>query len=541
VKEIAQIGAAIGREFSYTLLRTVVALDEAALKAALIQLEEAELLFRRGDPPEASYVFKHALVRDAAYESLLKSRRQVLHGRIAEALRDRFPAQAEAEPEVVAHHFTQAGLKEPAIEWWGKAGDRALRRSAFKEAIAHLGKAIEMAEGMADEPARRLTRLRLQIAYGNALIAARGYGALETTAAFARARELAAGIEDAIERFSTYYGLWVGSFVRGELTPMREIAEGFLRDAERQPGSPEAGIAHRAFGCTCWFQGDYVGAREHLEKALAAYEPVRDRGLAFRFGQGVGVSAMIFLDLVLWPLGEVDRARRLAEEALLQARETGHVPTIIYGLFFMSVFEALRRDAKGATPYAETVVSLSREHGLPLWLAAGTLVLGWARWHAGDREAGMAGMREGLALCHEKELRLTLPLLEAMLAEAGAEEGRVEAALTTLDDTLAEAERTGQRWLDAELHRLRGELLLRREPPDAAGAEAAFLRAIEVASGQKTRSFELRAGLSLARLYHATGRNEAARALLAPALVGFAEGPELPEVAEATRLLASLA
>jgi len=238
VKEIAQIGAAIGREFSYPLLRAVAGRDEPALRTALAQLEEAELLFRTGMPPDARYTFKHALVQDTAYETLLRSRRQILHRQIADALRGEFPAVAAAEPELVAHHLTQAGLDEPAIEWWGKAGDQALRRSAFKEAAAHLGKAIELADKLA-APVPSIDRLHLQTSLGNALIWAKGHHAAETTAAFARARELASRVEDASERFSAYYGLWIGHFVRGEAAPMREMAQLFLREATARPDCPE--------------------------------------------------------------------------------------------------------------------------------------------------------------------------------------------------------------------------------------------------------------------------------------------------------------
>jgi len=254
---VAQTGAAIGREFYHSLLAAVASKPEVELNAALDRLIAAGLLFRQGVPPHASYLFKHALVQDTAYESLLKSRRQILHTRIAETLREKF-ANTAAEPELVAHHFTQAGLTESGIEWWGKAGDQALRRSAFKEAIAHLGKAIEMTEKLgAATPAAPQSgeRLRLQIAYGNALISARGYQAQETTAAFARARELAER-ECLIDaggghgRNAPGYGAWASSYVRGELTPMRELAEEFLRDAECRPGLPEASVAHRVFGGT---------------------------------------------------------------------------------------------------------------------------------------------------------------------------------------------------------------------------------------------------------------------------------------------------
>src|SRR5262249_7951153 len=242
VKDIAQIGAAIGREFSYPLVRAVAGLDEPALRAALLQLEEAELLFRSGAPPDAHYSFKHGLAQATAYQTRLKSRRQTLPRQIADALCGEFAAVAAAEPELVAHHLTQAGLDEPAIEWWGKAGDQALHRSAFKEAAAHLGKAIELADKLtptAPGVAPGRTRLHLQPSLGNALIWSKGHHAPETSAAFARARELASRVEDASERFSAYYGLYVGPAIRGEHARMREMAELFLREAAAQPNCPE--------------------------------------------------------------------------------------------------------------------------------------------------------------------------------------------------------------------------------------------------------------------------------------------------------------
>ena len=250
-REVAQIGSVIGRGFSYPLLRAIARMEEAALQAALERLAEADILLVQGLPPESDYRFKHALIQDAAYENLLKSRRAALHRIVAETLRDNFTAVAATEPEVLAHHFTQAGLDDAAIEWWGKAGDQALRRSAFKEATAHLGKAIEMADKMAQTAHATATqggdRLRLQISYGNALISARGYGAQETTAAFARARELVAQAEDAADRFSAYYGLWVGPFTRGELAPMREVVAGPVARLRGQTNI--AGSRHRPPPC----------------------------------------------------------------------------------------------------------------------------------------------------------------------------------------------------------------------------------------------------------------------------------------------------
>jgi class 3 adenylate cyclase/tetratricopeptide (TPR) repeat protein len=384
VKEIGQIGATIGREFSFSLLRAVVGGDETALQGALAQLEHAEIVFRRGEPPEAIYSFKHALLRDAAYESVLRSRRQALHGRIAETLRNKFAATAETEPELIAHHFTQAGLAEAAVEWWGKAGERAMERSAFAEAIAHLEKGIELAKTLADEPAQRLLRLRLQITYGYALLHAQGQTMPETIAAFARARELAAGVEDIAERFSAYYGLWAGSLLRGELAPMREVADIFLREVQRLPESPETGVAHRVFGITRWYEGDYVAARLHLEQAVASYDYERDRHLASRFGYDPGVVATFFLGLVLWPLGEVDRAAYLTEKAFSLAVRCGSIPTLACAHTYTSAFAAIRRKSGQAIEHARALLALAREHELPQWLMHGTFLHGWARWCGGD-------------------------------------------------------------------------------------------------------------------------------------------------------------
>jgi class 3 adenylate cyclase len=271
-REVAQIGSVIGRGFSYGLLRDVAGIENAPLQAALERLADADIVLVQGAPPESDYRFKHALIQDAAYENLLKSRRLVLHRRVAEILRDRFATTAEAEPEALAYHFTQAGLIEAAIEWWGKAGDQALRRSAFQEAISHLGKAIEMADKSAGAIPQTATpkgaRAKLQTSFGNALIAARGHGAVETTAAFARARELAAAVDDPMDRLSANYGLWVGNFSRGEVGPLRAIAEIVLRDIEGKPSSPEAAVAHRLAGVTEWYLGNFELARAHLALQL---------------------------------------------------------------------------------------------------------------------------------------------------------------------------------------------------------------------------------------------------------------------------------
>ena len=406
-REVAQIGAVLGRDFTYSLLRAVGGVDDPALQSALDRLAGADLLIAEGAGHEANYRFKHALIQDAAYDSLLKRRRQALHRRAAEVLRDQ-PERAAAEPEVIAHHFTEAGLDDQAIEWWGKAGDQALRRSAFQEAIAHLGKAISMADKEGGARAARDSRERRQLyaAYGNALLAARGPAAPETTQAFARAREFAVGEKDAAERLAADYGLWAGSYVRGELSAMRTHAKAFLGDVDARPDSPEAAAAHRATGTTRWFAGEYPEARKHLEQALVLYRPGRDDDLAFRFGHDVGVAAMLYLALTLWPLGDIGRAVYLVGDAEARIAGLAHIGTRAFGKLHAAMFELMRGNLSCAAPNAFELARLAREHELPMWHAFGLFLGGWAtaakgaipaaRGHAPRRSAAARTERSGL-------------------------------------------------------------------------------------------------------------------------------------------------
>ncbi len=541
-REVAQIGAVLGRDFSYALLRAVGGVDDPALQSALEKLADAELLFVEGAGAQATYRFKHALIQDAAYESLLKSRRQALHRRAAEILRDD-SERAAAEPELVAHHFTEAGLDDLAIEWWGKAGDQALRRSAFQEAIAHLGKAIAMADKGEGRKAAGDSgqQLHMRVAYGNALIAARGHGAPETTAAFAHAHDSAVSDKDAPERFGVIYGLWVGCYVRGDLPGMREHSVAFLREVEARPQAPEAGVAHRLIGVTNWVEGDFDAARGHCEQALAIFNPARDSDLAFRFGQDLGVAAMSYLALALWPLGEVDRALDLIDQVKSRITEIAHIGTIAYGYVHAILFEMMRGEFARAAPLVGALAHLAREHDLRFWRAYGEFSQGWARWRAGERAAGLAEMRGGVAQLREQNAVNFDSLLKGgVLAYAEAQDGDFDAATATLDAAFATSERTGQRWFDAELQRTRGEILLNRDPAHPAPAEEAFLAALDIARAQKARSFGLRAALSLAKLYQSTGRSGDAHAVLAPALEGFTPTQEFAEIGDAQLLLAAL-
>ena len=538
-REVAQIGAVLGRDFSYRLLSDVsssdAGFDEPRLHAALDRLTEADLLFVDGAPPTADYRFKHALIQDAAYESLLRSRRQTLHRHAAEALRD-----TNAEPEAIAHHFTEACLTDLAVEWWGNAGERAVQSSAYNEAIAHFGKSIDLADGLSSGPAQSAQRLRLQTLYGFALLHGRGQGSPDAIAAFARACDLASSTEDAAARFSAFYGMASGTLARAELSLLRRVAGAFLDDAQRSPDAPENGIARRVFGVSCWSRGDYVGAKPYFEQALTIYDlHEKDRSLAPRFGYDPGVVGMFYLALVAWPFGELERALLLVEEALKIALESDHTPTVAFAHFHACLFAAIRAKPGQETSHAETLLGHSREHGLPMWSAWGTFHLGWTSWCAGASD-GVVRMRESLAQLRELGVLLYEPLHITMLANAEAECGRLGEGLAILDAQLAVIERTGQHWFDTEVHRVRGELLLKRDPPDLAPAEEAFQTAVAIAHQQGTRSFELRAALSLARVYQSTGRANDAHAVLAPALEGFSPTPEMPEIGEAQTLLEQL-
>ena len=550
-REVAQIGAMLGRDFTHGLLREVASAetgeagqpgpDDAALTSALERLVEADILLVDGSGPQANYRFKHALIQDAAYESLLKSRRQVLHRRAAEVLRGQ-PDRAAAEPEVIAHHFTEAGLDDPAIEWWGKAGDQALRRSASQEAVAHLGKALALMDkpgsGTSADVSSR--RVQLRVAYANALIAARGHGARETAEAFATARGSMSGDEDAPARLAADYGLWAGCYVRGELIPMKTYAAACLADIEEKPDSPEASVAHRVAGTTLWVAGEFEESRNHLERALALFEPGRDDDLAFRFGQDPGVAAMADLAHALWPAGDLDRAASLMERLEARIADVEHAGTIAFGRFHLAVFELRRGERRRATLHALQLARVTREHDLPLFQTFSVFLEGFAVFDSGAQGGGLEAMRRGIELLREHNIVPFNGLLKIALAEAELAAGDPDRAIAIIDEALEVSDNTGYSAVEAELRRNRGEMLLRRDGPDRDAAEREFRGAIDVARRQRAQSFVLRAALSLARLDQSLNRPASARAVLASALEGFSPTSRMPEIAEAESLLATL-
>jgi predicted ATPase len=378
----------------------------------------------------------------------------------------------------------------------------------------------------------------MHVAYGNALFAARGPGAPETAQAFARARESALD-NAALERLSADYGLWVGSYIRGELSAMREHSTAFLSDVETRPDSPEAGVAHRTAGITHWYAGEYPKAREHLERALALFQPGRDDDLAFRFGHDVGVAAMLCLALTLWPLGDIGRAVSLVGDAEARSARLAHIATRAHEKQHAALFELMRGDLSRVAPNALELARLGREHDLPHWRAYGVFFDGLASAESGAA-GGLDEMRLGAEVLRDRNAHSFEGLIKIALSEAEARAGEVDCALAILHEALTTCEQTGHRAFEAELHRVRGEMLLKRDPANPAAAQEALQTAVAVAKQQGARSFQLRAALALAKL-HQSVRAADAHAVLAPALEGFSPTPEMPEIAEAQALLKHLA
>ena len=545
-REVAQIGAVLGRDFTYALLRAVGGIDDPALQSALDRLADADLLISEGAGSQGNYRFKHALIQDAAYESLLKSSRQALHRRAAEILVGQ-PEPAAAEPEVIAHHFTEAGLDELAIEWWGKAGDRALRRSAFQEAIAHLGKAIAMADQAAGpaaaaaiSKAEASQRVKLQNDYAQAVLWSKGYAADETKAAFERTSALAARAELPAERFSALFGRFLWSWSRGEFRVARDIAERFLREAEAEGRIAEARAAHLTLGLACMQLGDLREARTQLELGLSRFEEPGSE-IREKFGLDAGASARAFLAFTMWLSGDLPRARELIEEATRLAGELGHPPTTASVLLYKIAIETARNDFESVVVDAENFLKISQQHSMGYYLALSRLYLSLGRTQLGNAQRGVDDFRKSLADYRDQGNRVIVPGFLGALARLEAAAQNYERALALIDEALAISQEGGDRLYNSNLHRLRGNILLKRDPANPAQAEDAFKTSLAVAKQQGARTFELLASLALAKLYQSTDRLVEAHAVLAPALEGFSPTPEMPVIAKAQTLFGTLA
>jgi class 3 adenylate cyclase/predicted ATPase len=539
-KEVAQIGAAIGREFSYDLLASAAHRSDSELRAALDRLIGAGLVFRRGEPPDASFLFKHALVQDAAYGTLLRGPRGELHARIAGVLEERLATAAEGQPEILAHHCANAGLTEKAVFYWQEAGERSKARSAMAEAIRQMRKALDLLSHLPDTPGRQRTEVGLQLALGGALIAAKGHAAEETGKAYARARRLCELLNDTPNLSKALWGEFVHHHVRAETDRSHRVAEELLDLAGRQNDTATLVAGHRAVGDSWLHRGELDSARAHLERGLALYDPAQHRSLTILFAENARVAMLSFLSLTLGVLGFADQARARSRESLAEARELSHPISLAFALSVACRLHFVLKDPHTVRLRADELIALTTEQRFAFFLAMGTAYRGWTLVEAGDADAGTELLRRGIEGFQASGAAWILPFYFAQLATAHAKAGKPEDGLGRLSEALVLTVTSGVRWFEAELHRHRGELLRTAHPRAEAEAEAAFCRAIEIARRQNAKLWELRAAVSLARLWRDQDKRDEARVHLAPIYGWFGEGLDTPDLQEARALLDEL-
>ena len=541
-KGIAQLAAVIGRQFSYTLLQAASQLDEATLQHELSRLVDAELVYQRGVPPQATYVFKHALIQEAAYQSLLKSTRQQYHQQVVQLLEARFPATVETEPELVAHHYTEAGCYAQAVGYWQQAGQRAMQRSANVEAIAHLQHGIALLTTLPDTPARVQAELTLQTTLGPALIATRGLAAPEVAATYHRARALCEQAGDTVELFPVLWGLWLLYLGRAEHETAREFGEQCLSLAQRLDDSALLLLAHEALGISGFYLGQLSQAHAHFERGMRLYDPHQHHALAFRYGNfDPGVACLAYAGWTLWVQGYPDQALERANEALTLAQHLEHPYTLARGLIGRPSCisgagsgQWSPRAPKRPSPWPPH----SRWRSCWRWDRS---MRGWALAMQGQGAEGLMQLCQGLDAYRATSAAFQRPHFLSMLAEVHRSMGQPEAGLMALSEALALVEKTGERYYEAELHRLKGELLLQQAAPEMSHAETYFYHALEIARSQQAKSFELRAATSLARLWQQQGKRQEAHDLLAPVYHWFTEGFDTLDLTDAKALLDELA
>jgi predicted ATPase len=536
-KEVAQRAAVLGREFSYALLAATAGLDEPALRQGLARLVGAELLFARGEPPEATYVFKHALIQEAAYQSLLRKTRHELHARVAGVLEERFPARAEAAPEVVARHWEAAGAMERAFAHYQRAGEQAARRVAHAEAIAHLRKAIALLSTLPAGRERSLREIDLHLALGASTVAVRGYAHPDTEAIFEHARELAEASGDASRLAFALEGVSNVCFGRCEWERTLALAERVLDIGRRTGADVHVLFAHTTIGQIRCYQGRPAETVTALDQAVALYDPERHHAGVFVWGEDLGVTSHIYLALAHWMLGRADRALAEARASVALARRLAHPFSLGFALTSEAWVHWLRGDRAAQRAAAEAAIALSETHGFPLWLGLGRAY----RAAALEGAEALSEASEGLTLVATTGNRASTPFFTALLAEIERAAGRHAEALAAVEEEHVVAAATDQGFWDAELTRLKGELLLESGRGSAADAERLFGRAIEIARGQKALALELRAATSLARTLRARGRRDEARGVLEPVYAAFTEGFDTHDLVAAKALLQEIA
>jgi class 3 adenylate cyclase/predicted ATPase len=547
-KEVAQIGATIGREFSYALMAAVAPKAEADLASALDRVTAAGLLFRQGAPPHATYLFKHALVQDAAYGTLLREPRRALHARIAETLESQFAEIAENQPELLARHCTEAGLIEKAAGLWGKAGQRSLARSALIEAAAQLGKALGQIATLSGSGTLRREQIKLQVALANALMHVKGYAAPDTNAAverahtfIERAEALGEPPEDPLMLFSILHGFWIANFVAFNGNAMRELAAQFLALAEQQGATVPLMIGHRVMGISLMYTGDIAEGRAHYDRVIELYNPAEHRPLASRFSQDVRVAILSWRAWAMWLLGHPEAALAEAARALKDAREMDHAATLMFALGATSITQVWCGNVAAAKLQVAEEIALADEKGALFWKAAGMMHHSAVLALTDKASNAIQMLTSAIAAWRSTGATLWMPLFLSYLALANAKLVRFDDAWRSIDEAMTTMETTKETWCEAEVNRMAGEIALLSPKPGALKAEAYFERSLAVARAQQAKSWELRAAMSMARLWCDQGKPQQARELLAPVYGWFTEGFDTLDLKEAKALLEELA
>ena len=540
IRELAQLGAILGREFTYELLRAVSPLDERTLQQGLAQLVDAELVYQRGLPPRSRYIFKHALIQDTAYQSLLKSTRQHYHQRIAQVLETRLPEITDTQPELVAHHYTEAGLNAQAVRYWLLAGQRAAQHSAHQEAIGHLTKGVEVLQTLPKTPERTQQELLLHVTLGVSLLTVQGYAAAEVERVYTRARALCQQVGDTPQLFQVLRGLVMFYLVRGQLQMAQDLAEQRLRQAERQPEGAPRMLGQYLLGLVLFFRGVLGVAVQHFAQAITAYDCRQHRHLAHLYGIDIGVTAQSHRACALWLLGYPDQALAQSQEALTLAQEVMHPLSLVGAQLWLAWLHQFRQEAQTTHDRATGSTILATQQGFALYVAWGIVTQGWALTRQEQRTAGIAQMREGIEAAAATGAEAWSPYLLALLAEAYGAAGQDEEGLRVLADARAMVTRTGEGFYEAELYRLAGVLHLTHPAMAQAEVEGNITHALTIARRQGAKSLELRAAMSLARLWQRQGKRDEARQLLAEVYNWFTEGFDTADLQEAKALLAEL-
>jgi class 3 adenylate cyclase/predicted ATPase len=560
-KVVAQLAAALGQAFPFELLRAVADLDEVTLTHELGKLVAAQLLRQSGSPPRATYAFRHALIHDATYRGLQKSTRLQYHQRIAQVLEAQFPDTAEFHPELLAHHYTEAGLGGRALGYWQRAGQRALERSANREAIAHLGQALDLLTTLPQSPERLAHEIELLTVLGPAMILTHGYAAPEVEQAYTRARELCRQVGDSPQAFPLLSRLWRFHQGRAEHEQARDAAEQMVAIARHADDTGLLREAHGALGQVLYLRGELPAARAHLEEAIALSDPEEGELPAARFSHGAAIAARACAALVLWLLGYPDEALRRSQEALSRAQSARHANSSASALIGVVGIHQHRREPRQAEPHVEALRELGAAHAMASTVGIAAMWGGWVLAELGQADEGVPRLTEGLIAFEATAIRVCRPYWLALLAEAHDKLGHPTAGLRALTEAIDTSQSTGERWWEAEICRLKGELLLGQAAgkevagiaSDAAGtavtdlkgsvlsaAEGWFLQALELAREQQAKSLELRAAMGLSRLWQRQGRHEAARRTLAAIYERFTEGFDTPDLRDAHALLEEL-